>query len=502
MKPFDFDGLFTFDMANNHQGDFEHGLRIIRETGKIAAETGVKAALKFQFRNLGTLIHPAFKDRKDVPHIPRFIQTEIGHDEYRQFVEEVRNAGMVPMTTPFDEASVGLAVKLDIEVLKIASCSADDSPLLNEVVKTGRPIVISTAGLSMNKIDRLVSFLEDHGTRFALMHCVALYPTPKEKLNLNQIAVLSERFPRVPIGFSTHEDPDNLDAVRVAYAKGARLFERHVGVATDKYKLNNYSSTPDQIRAWILAYQDAVTICGGEERSPADEAERKSLQSLMRGIYAGKDLPKGKSIERGDVFFAMPLQSNQLASGQWRNGLSADRDYHKDEPLMESLATFSQPQKDIIYQILLQVKGMLNQARISVRNEHPIELSHHYGLDRFREFGAVIIDCVNRAHCKKLIVMLPRQKHPYHYHKRKEETFQLLDGDMEIVLEGHRTRLVPGDTFLVLPEQWHKFHTLGGAIVEEVSTTHYNDDSFYDDEQIAKIPREKRKTAVQNWSKI
>jgi sialic acid synthase SpsE/D-lyxose ketol-isomerase len=502
MKDFDFDGLFTFDMANNHQGDLKHGIRIIQECGKVAAETGVKAALKFQFRNVETLIHPEFKDREDIPHIPRFMQTALGYEEHEQLVGEVRKAGMMTMTTPFDEESVGLAEQLDIEVLKIASCSADDYPLLDEVVRVGHPIVVSTAGLSMNKIDRLVSFLEEHRAQFALMHCVALYPTPKEKLNLNQIALLRERFPRIPVGFSTHEHPDNLDAVRIAYAKGARLFERHVGILTDKYDLNSYSSTPDQLRAWIFAYQDSLVMCGGEERSPADQDERKSLQSLMRGVYAGKDLVKGENIARGDVFFAMPLQTNQFASGQWRKGLTADRNYRKGEPLVESLADFSQTQQEIIYQILLQVKGMLNQARISIRNDYPIELSHHYGLDRFREFGAVIIDCVNRTYCKKLIIMLPRQKHPYHYHKMKEETFQLLDGDMEIVLDGHRTRLSPGDTFLVLPGQWHKFHTLGGAVVEEISTTHYNDDSFYDDEQIAKIPREKRKTSIENWSKI
>jgi N-acetylneuraminate synthase len=50
---------------------------------------------------------------------------------------------------------------------------------------------------------------------------------------------------------------------------------------------------------------------------------------------------------------------------------------------------------------------------------------------------------------------------------------------------------------------WHKFHTLDGAVVEEVSTTHYNDDSFYDDEQISRIPRERRKTQIDlrscNW---
>ena len=131
-----------------------------------------------------------------------------------------------------------------------------------------------------------------------------------------------------------------------------------------------------------------------------------------------------------------------------------------------------------------------------------IELSHHYGLERFREFGAVIMDCINRKYCKKLIIQLPRQKHPYHFHKTKEETFQLLYGDMEVELEGKRIKPQTGDTILVKPGEWHKFHTLGGAIFEEVSTTHFNNDSFYEDERIARLPREARKTVIPNWNAI
>ena len=95
--------------------------------------------------------------------------------------------------------------------------------------------------------------------------------------------------------------------------------------------------------------------------------------------------------------------------------------------------------------------------------------------------------------------MLPRQKHPYHFHKLKEETFQLLFGDLEIELEGKRSKLKLGDTFLIKPGQWHKFHTLAGVIFEEVSTTHYNNDSFYADEQINRMKREDRKTKIPNW---
>jgi len=499
---FDFNDLFIFDLANNHQGDVQHGLNIISGIGKVVAEAAIKGALKFQFRQIETFIHPDFKDKKDIKHIPRFISTALSKDDYNILVDEVRKQGMITMCTPFDEESVDIIQDLEIEVIKVASCSATDWPLLERISRTGKPVIISTAGLSMNNIDHLVSFLEHRSVSFALMHCVAVYPTPAQKLKLNQIALLKERFPDVPIGFSTHEDPNNFDAICIAYAKGARLFERHIGLNTDKYKLNAYSSTPAHIQQWIQAYKKAVEVCGGEERSPALPEEKESLHSLMRGVFASKKVKKGSVIKRSDVFFAMPLLDCQLASGNWRTGIIADKDYCRNEALSEFLSDFDIPKNQLIYQIMLQVKGMLNKARIFIGTNNSIEISHHYGLKRFREFGCVIIDCINRAYCKKLIIQLPRQKHPYHYHAKKEETFQLLHGDLEVELDGYRTKLKPGNTFLVPVNKWHKFHTLDGAIFEEVSTTHYNDDSIYEDKRIAKIPREQRKTSITNWESV
>ena len=86
-------------------------------------------------------------------------------------------------------------------------------------------------------------------------------------------------------------------------------------------------------------------------------------------------------------------------------------------------------------------------------------------------------------------------------HKKKEETFQLLSGDMEVEINGYKSRLLPGDTILVPQGAFHKFHSLDGAIFEEISTTHYNNDSFYEDENISKLDRSKRKTIIPNWEK-
>jgi len=502
MRDFDFNQLFIYDMANNHQGDLKHGLNIIKEIGTVSNAAGVRAALKFQFRQLDTFIHPDFKDRDDIKHIPRFMSTNLKTKDYAKMTQAVKNAGLITMSTPFDEDSVDLILDLNIDIIKIASCSASDRPLLEKVVDTNRPVVISTAGLSMSKIDRLVSFLEHKRVHFALMHCVALYPTPTNKLHLNQIESLRNRFPHIPIGFSTHEDPDNLDAIKIAYAKGASLFERHVGINNDKYQLNKYSATPKQIAKWLKAYYEAVDACGGNEQIPASIEERASLNSLQRGVYTKKNIKKGNVIKRNDVFFAMPYQKEQLTSGSWHKAMIADKTYQANEPLNISLANLEIPKEELVYQIMLQIKGMLNNARIFIGEDSSIEISHHYGLERFREFGAVIIDCMNREYCKKIIIQLPRQKHPYHYHQKKEETFQLLYGDLEVVCEGKKTKLNPGDTFLVEKSKWHKFHTLDGAIFEEVSTTHYNDDSFYEDERIALLPRNARKTTIPNWENI
>jgi len=70
---FNFKGLFIYDMANNHQGSVEHGLKIINEIAKVSREEGVRGALKFQFRHLDTFIHPDFKNNPNLPHIPRFV---------------------------------------------------------------------------------------------------------------------------------------------------------------------------------------------------------------------------------------------------------------------------------------------------------------------------------------------------------------------------------------------------------------------------------------------
>lgn len=499
MKPFDLENLFIYDLANNHQGDIDHATNIIREVGRVNREAGVRGALKFQFRQLDTFIHPDFQARTDIKYIKRFSETRMAKEGFEQLAAVIRDEGMYAMCTPFDEESVDIICEMGLDIIKVASCSASDRPLLQKIAGVNKPVVVSTAGLRLDEIDWLVNFLEYERVNFAVMHCVALYPTPDEKLQLNQVEAMRQRYGGIPVGWSTHEDQDNNSAIQIAYAKGARLFERHVGLNTGDYSLNDYSSTPEQLERWLAAYSSARDMLGADERVPSSPDESQTLLTLKRGVYATRNIGAGETLGRGDVFFAMPTQNGQLISDDWRNAIVADQDYGANAPLSSSLSEVADTDEHLVYQIMLQVRGMLNRANVHINEDASIEISHHYGLSRFREFGAVIITCINRSYAKKLIVMLPRQKHPYHFHKRKEETFQLVDGDLQVVKDGESVALEPGDTFLVEPNCWHKFHTLHGVIFEEVSTTHYNDDSFYEDPQIANMERDQRKTKVDGW---
>jgi hypothetical protein len=52
--------------------------------------------------------------------------------------------------------------------------------------------------------------------------------------------------------------------------------------------------------------------------------------------------------------------------------------------------------------------------------------------------GAVLINVINRAYAKKVLVQLPGQTHPLHFHKLKEETFLVLWGELISELESER----------------------------------------------------------------
>lgn len=493
-----FEQLFIFEMANSHQGSVEHGLRIIHAMGRIARKYNIKAAVKLQYRNLDTFIHPDYMERKDVLHIPRFLGTKLTYEEFSRLVYAIKEEGMLTMSTPFDEDSVDWCLDQGLDMIKVASCSAMDWPLLAKVAAANKPCIVSTGGKTIRDIDKIYNFLTHKKVEFALLHCVAEYPAPKECLQLDVMEQMKRRYPSIPIGYSGHEAPEDSIVPMLAVAKGADILERHVGLPTDQIMLNAYSMNPEQTELWVQAVLSAYGICRLQKQGAKyiSQAELDSLRSLMRGVYAKRDLIQGEPLRREDVFFAMPCGEGQMTSGEFTEGLLASRDYKKKEPIFEQKKiTEIMQMREVVH----EAKGMLYEAGIALGEAFEVELSHHYGMQHFRQFGAVLISIVNREYCKKLIIVLPGQKHPAHAHKVKEETFQLLYGDLQLTVEDQFVSMKPGEIKTVLRGEKHSFTSIGGAIFEEISTTHVKQDSYYEDEKIRCLDPIERKSILRDW---
>jgi sialic acid synthase SpsE len=350
-----FENLFVLELANNHWGKLDRGMKIIRDFGRVVRFNDVHVAIKLQFRDVDNFVHPAFRDREDIRYIKKTLSTKLPWDSLRAMVDAVREAGMVTMVTPFDEVSVDKCVEFDVDIIKIASSDIRDKTLLNKIASAGKPVIASSGGADLEHVDALVKFFAERNIPFALNHCVSIYPSEDNELELNQIDFLRARYPDIVVGLSTHEHRDWHDSIIIAYAKGARTFERHIDIDYENVPVTPYCTKPEQADIWFRAFKKAQEMCGGTaaQKRFVPEKERRYLDALVRGVYAKRALPVGQVLTHDDVYFAVPLLNGQISTREFEGGeilvapmgvdeaiqlIDVDAEYGKD-PALVSLVT-------------------------------------------------------------------------------------------------------------------------------------------------------------------
>ena len=317
-----FNHLFVLELANNHWGSLERGLKIVNDYASVVRFNDMKASIKLQFRDVDNFVHPEFHENSDLRYVDKTLRTKLSWEDFGVLLNAVKAGGMLTMSTPFDEASVAKCGEYDLDIVKIASSDIKDWFLIEAIADLKKPVIASSGGSSLKDLDDLVNFFAKRNIPFALNHCVSLYPSEDNWLELNQIDFLVKRYPDIHIGFSTHEYNSWDYSLMIAYAKGARTFERHIDIDYENVPVSPYCSLPEQIDQWFRAYKKAQEMCGGpgvEKRVPS-KAEVEYLEALVRGVYAKRDLSEGHVLTEDDVYLAIPLKKGQISCREFRRG--------------------------------------------------------------------------------------------------------------------------------------------------------------------------------------
>ena len=176
-------------MANNHQGSLKHGLKIIDTYSNISKNL-FNPAIKLQYRDLNTFISKTELKEKN-KHVDRFISTKLKEMNLK-FCNKIKSNNLKLIITPFDEVSVNYAIEDGVDILKIASCSANDWPLIEKIAITKKPVIFLPVS-DLNSIDKLYSFLSQ-SIEFAIMHYVSIYPTEFNDAQISLLKDLKDNF--------------------------------------------------------------------------------------------------------------------------------------------------------------------------------------------------------------------------------------------------------------------------------------------------------------------
>lgn len=330
-----FEDLFVLELANNHWGSLARGTKIVNEFSRVVRYNNVRASIKLQLRDVENFIHRDFRSRQDIRYIKKTLDTQMSRQDFAELFDHILKSGCIPSATPFDEASVRFLDELGLPFVKIASSDLNDWVLIQAIAKLKKPVIVSTGGSSLKDLDDLVTFFENRSIPLALNHCVSLYPSEDRQLELNQIDFLRMRYPNVTVGFSSHEYHDWSSSIMMAYAKGARTFERHIDIEMDGVPVSPYCTLPHQCDQWFRAFHKAKEMCGAsgrEKRIPPVE-EVRYLDALVRGVYARRSLRAGEHISEADIYLAIPLQVGQVSCREFIAGEVLTRDVSEHQPV-------------------------------------------------------------------------------------------------------------------------------------------------------------------------
>jgi N-acetylneuraminate synthase len=216
------------EIGINHNGSLDIAKKLIDEA--VAAHVD---AVKFQKRTPEICVpKDQWEIMRDTPwgrmsYINYKRKTEFGFEEYSAIDAYCKKLGIDWFVSTWDVEAVDFMEQFDTPVYKLASASLTDFPLIEKILATGRPLMLSSGMSTTQEIEDAMNLVYSYNPDYPVMlaHSTSAYPCKPEELNLKMIPVLAAKYPEVPIGYSGHET--GLATTVAASVLGATFVERH-----------------------------------------------------------------------------------------------------------------------------------------------------------------------------------------------------------------------------------------------------------------------------------
>jgi N-acetylneuraminate synthase len=275
------------EIGINHNGSIEIAKQLINE-----AVTAKADAVKFQKRTPELCVPlDQWEIQRDTPwgrmsYIDYKRKTEFGALEYSAIDQYSRENDMDWFASPWDVESVDFLEYFSPVMFKLASASLTDFELIDKILQTGRPLMISTGMSTKNEIIETVDFIQEFDKNYPLMiaHSTSAYPCKPDELNLSMIKTLFQMFPNTPIGYSGHET--GLATTVAAVAMGATFVERHFTLDRAMWGSDHAASVEPQGFARLVKDIRDVETAAGDGVKKVYEAEVSQMKKLRKHISA------------------------------------------------------------------------------------------------------------------------------------------------------------------------------------------------------------------------
>lgn len=300
----------------NHNGSVDLALKLV-EAAREAKVDSVKFQT-FKAERVATPGAPKASYQLEVTdpaesQIAMLKGLELDQAAYPGLMAACRRAGLVFMSTPYNEEDIAFLVGLGVPALKLASIHAAEPSILRAAAAPGLPVILSTGMCTMEEVKRAVAVFQSAGNRnLILLQCTTNYPSATADANLRAMVTMGEQL-GVVMGYSDHTQSDT--ACIAAIALGAHVIEKHLTL--DKTMAGPDQPTslePAEMARLVIAIREAESALGSGVKTPPP-SEARNIPGMRRGIVARRAIAKGARIAADDLILKRPL--SEIAPSEW-----------------------------------------------------------------------------------------------------------------------------------------------------------------------------------------